>query len=52
MPLTFSIANGVSFGILSYALIKLLSGSWRDVHGLMVALAVLLVLYYAFLHAG
>ncbi len=26
MPLTFSIANGVSFGVISYAAIKLLSG--------------------------
>ena len=29
MPLTFSIANGVSFGVISYCPIKLLSGRAR-----------------------
>ena len=32
MPFTYSIANGISFGIVSYALIKLLAGKGRDVH--------------------
>jgi adenine/guanine/hypoxanthine permease len=52
MPLTFSIANGVSFGILSYALIKLGSGKWRDVHPLLWVIAGLLVVYYAFVRGG
>ena len=52
MPLTFSIANGVSFGILSYALIKLGSGKWRDVHPLLWVIAGLLVVYYAFVRSG
>lgn len=32
MPLTFSIAEGLAFGFISYALLKLLSGRWREIH--------------------
>jgi AGZA family xanthine/uracil permease-like MFS transporter len=51
IPFTYSIANGIALGLVSWVAIKLLSGRWREVHWLMVVLAVLLVLYYAFLHA-
>jgi adenine/guanine/hypoxanthine permease len=51
IPFTYSIANGIALGLVSWVAIKLLSGRWREVHWLMVPLAVLLVLYYAFLHA-
>ena len=47
MPLTFSIANGITFGIVSYVLIKLLSGRWREPHPLMYLLALLLVLFHS-----
>ena len=46
MPLTYSIANGIALGIVSYVLLKLLAGKARQVHGLMYVLAALLVLYY------
>ena len=46
MPLTYSIANGIALGIVSYVLLKLLAGKAREVHGLMYVLAALLVLYY------
>ncbi len=46
MPFTFSIARGISAGIVSYVVIKLLMGRARDVHPMMYALAVLLVLFY------
>jgi adenine/guanine/hypoxanthine permease len=49
MPLTFSIANGVSFGVISYAGIKLLSGRGKEVDPLMYAVAALLVIRYAWL---
>lgn len=52
IPFTYSIANGIALGLVSWVAIKLLSGRWREVHWLMVVLALLLVLYYAFLHAG
>jgi adenine/guanine/hypoxanthine permease len=48
MPFTYSIANGVVFGIVSYAAVKVLSGRPRDVHPIMAVLAVLMTLYYAF----
>src|SRR5699024_5482460 len=35
MPFTFSIANGVSFGIIAYALIKVLSGRVKEAHWMM-----------------
>jgi adenine/guanine/hypoxanthine permease len=51
MPLTFSIANGVSFGVISYAAIKLLSGRGKEVDPLMYVVAALLVARYAWLAA-
>ncbi|MFC4454017.1 NCS2 family permease [Deinococcus sonorensis] len=52
MPLTFSIANGVSLGVISYCAIKLLSGRGREVSGLLYAVAVLLLARYIWLTAG
>ena len=52
MPLTYSIANGISFGIITYAIIHLLSGKWREVHPILYVLAVLLVARYAWLGGG
>ncbi len=47
MPLTFSIAHGITFGIVSYVGIKILSGRPREVHPLLFLLALLLVLFHA-----
>ena len=52
MPLTFSIANGVSFGVISFAAIKLLSGRGRDVDWLLYAVAAALVVRYIWLAAA
>ena len=49
MPLTFSIANGVSFGVISYALIKLLSGKGKDVDILLYIVAAALIARYIWL---
>lgn len=49
MPLTYSIANGIAFGIISWSALRLLSGKGREVHGIMYFLAGLLVLKYFFL---
>jgi AGZA family xanthine/uracil permease-like MFS transporter len=49
MPLTFSIANGVSFGVISYAAIKLLSGRGKEVDPLLYGVAALLVARYIWL---
>jgi AGZA family xanthine/uracil permease-like MFS transporter len=48
MPFTYSIAHGITLGVVSWVLIKLLSGRAREVHPALVALAVLLVLFYVF----
>ncbi len=52
IPLTFSIANGLAFGITAYALLKLLRGqaTWRDI-GLLV-LAGLFVFRFIYLSAA
>jgi AGZA family xanthine/uracil permease-like MFS transporter len=49
MPLTFSIANGVSFGVISYASIMALSGRGKAVDPLLYVVAVLLIARYIWL---
>ena len=49
MPLTFSIANGIAFGFISYAAIKLVAGRVREIGATMAVLAGLFVLRYALL---
>ncbi|MCB1051399.1 MAG: NCS2 family permease [Acidobacteria bacterium] len=52
MPLTFSIATGISFGIASYVLINLLCGSFRKLNVWHYSLTVLILLRFAYLQAG
>jgi AGZA family xanthine/uracil permease-like MFS transporter len=47
MPFTFSIAEGIAFGFISYAAIKVATGRYRDVHPAVGILAVLFVIKYA-----
>jgi adenine/guanine/hypoxanthine permease len=51
MPLTFSIATGLSLGVLSFTLVKLGSGKHRDISPLIWVLSVLFLLRYVFLGA-
>jgi len=46
MPLTYSIAEGIVFGMLSYVLLKILTGKMKDVSIVMIVLAVLFVLKF------
>ena len=48
MPLAYSIAVGIEFGIVSYALIKIFTGKGRDVSWTTGGLAVLFILKEAF----
>ena len=48
MPFTYSIANGLAFGFVSYALIKLLTGRAREVHAATWGVAALFVIRFAF----
>jgi len=46
MPLTYSIANGLAFGFISYAVLKTLTGRFRDVHPATWIVAVLFVIRF------
>jgi adenine/guanine/hypoxanthine permease len=50
-PLTFSIATGLSLGLLSFTFLKLGSGRYREITPLIWILSALFVLRYAFLGA-
>jgi AGZA family xanthine/uracil permease-like MFS transporter len=50
MPLTFSVAEGIAFGFISYTAIKLISGRYRDLNAAVVLLAIAFVLKYIFIH--
>ena len=41
MPLSFSIADGIAAGILTYVLVKILAGKHGDLNGMLIALAVI-----------
>lgn len=46
MPFSYSITNGIGAGFITYVVIKLLRGKWRDVHPLMFLTAALFVVYF------
>jgi len=48
MPFTFSIAEGIAFGFISYAAIKLATGRYREIHPAVGILAVLFVIKYVY----
>ncbi|GAA5169266.1 MULTISPECIES: NCS2 family permease [Halomonadaceae] len=52
MPLTYSIANGIALGFISFTLIKLLSGRRSDLNPAVVLLSVLFILKFLFLDGG
>ena len=55
MPLSYSIADGIGFGIIVYALLKILSGKIDKTHIPVLVLAVVFILKYAttgILHSG
>jgi len=52
IPLTFSIANGIAFGFISWTLLQVSVGRARSVHPLVYVLTALLVARFAYLGAG
>lgn len=52
MPFTYSIANGVAFGFIAYALLKLLTGRAREVAWIVWIIAVVFLLRYVYLGAS
>lgn len=47
MPFTYSIANGLAFGFISYVILKLTTGRWRSIHLATLIVAILFVIKYA-----
>lgn len=52
MPLTFSIANGIALGFITYAVIKALAGRWSDLNASVVTIAVVFVLKFMLLEVA
>jgi len=48
MPFTYSVANGLILGILSYVLLKILTGKFKDLNPVLIILSILFILYFAF----
>ncbi len=51
MPFTYSIANGISAGLVFYPLLKLATGRGREVHWIVYVMAALVVIRFVFLAA-
>ena len=49
IPLTYSIANGLGFGIIAWAVLHVATGNWRRQDWLLYALAVLFALRFVYL---
>jgi AGZA family xanthine/uracil permease-like MFS transporter len=47
MPFTFSITNGVGAGFITYAVLKLARGRFRELHPLLLVVSVAFVVYFA-----
>ncbi len=50
MPFTYSIADGIAFGFISYTVIKLLSGRYKDITPMVIVIAALFTVKFAFFH--
>ncbi|PIE77236.1 MAG: guanine permease [Clostridiales bacterium] len=48
MPLTYSIAEGIVAGIVSYTVLKVATGKSRDIHPILFVLCILFILKYIF----
>ncbi|PXY00778.1 guanine permease [Marinifilum breve] len=48
MPLTFSIADGIVFGMLSYVTLKLLTGRYKEISPVMIVIVVLFIIKFYF----
>ena len=50
MPLSFSIADGLAMGCISYTLIHLVSGQWKKLNGVTWALTAAFLLRFVFFY--
>ncbi len=51
-PLTFSIATGLSLGVITYTVAKIAAGKFREVSALLWVLTVLFIVRYVYMAAG
>lgn len=51
IPLSYSIADGLALGFISYAIIKAFSGRSHEISWLTYVLAIVLVLYFVFVRS-
>jgi adenine/guanine/hypoxanthine permease len=49
MPFTYSIANGLAFGFITYAALKLFTGRAREVHGMVWLIAALFIFKFVYI---
>lgn len=49
IPFTYSISIGIGLGFISYTVLKVFSGRWREVHPIMYVLAAIFVAYFSYL---
>jgi AGZA family xanthine/uracil permease-like MFS transporter len=49
IPLTFSIATGLALGFITYPILKVFTGRWKEVHWLVYVLAVVFALRFVYL---
>lgn len=52
MPFTYSIANGIALGLITYCLIQLLTGKWKKINPLTASVAIIFIIRYAFMTLG
>ncbi len=52
MPFAYSITEGIAFGFISYAVLKLIAGRGREVHWIVYLFALLFLLRYALAGSG
>jgi AGZA family xanthine/uracil permease-like MFS transporter len=48
MPFTYSIANGLAFGFISYVILKILTGKVRSLHPATWLVAILFLIKFAY----
>ena len=51
MPFTYSIANGIAFGFITWTLAKLLTGRARELNAALIVLSILFVIKLGWLSA-
>ena len=52
MPFTYSIANGIAMGLITYCLIKLFTGKGKEIKPLTAIVAIIFIAKYAFMTLG